>query len=79
MQHCSISNPFKNTEKEEDPIYLRDGPVYETTVFEMGNLPELLRSLDSGAVKYGDVLILPRVNHSYHSTSMLFLPVLCQA
>lgn len=54
-----MPNPLKASDINEDPIYINGGPVYDTTLEEMGNMPELLRSLNFIVVRFGSVVVRP--------------------
>lgn len=54
-----MPSPFKATEKKADVIETNSGRVYDATLDEMGNIPELLRSLNSTVMQYGAVVVRP--------------------
>lgn len=47
-----MENPFKESATDADHIMDRNGPIYEATLEEMGNLPGLFCSLNSTEVRY---------------------------
>lgn len=54
-----MANPFKTTVIKADTIKRNGGPVYDATLDEIENMPELLRSLNSTVVPFGDVVVRP--------------------
>lgn len=54
-----MPNPFNDLDMEEDSIYINGGHVYDETIEEVENMPEILRSLDLTIVRFVAVVVRP--------------------